>query len=236
MKKVIVLNQKNSLIYEDVLEYIKRIKNNIRTDLDVVVCPSNIYLPYFNGKYDFKLGSQNICFEKVTGEVLGSQLKSIGVSYVIVGHFERKKYLNETSDIVNKKIKEALKNNIIPIVCIGETKEERSLRKTQEIIKKQLKDYFYKVDFGNDIIIAYEPIWAISSGNIPENKDIQEVVELIKNIIFKNYNINVRVIYGGSVDEKTIKQLNMVKELDGYLLGNASTSYEKTLKILDLVE
>lgn len=159
---------------------------------------------------------------------MGSQLKSIGVSYVIVGHFERKKYLNETSDIVNKKIKEALKNNIIPIVCIGETKEERSLRKTQEIIKKQLKDYFYKVDFGNDIIIAYEPIWAIGTNIIPTINEIEETIKKIKEIV------NIKVLYGGSVNSNNISDI--IKVTDGVLIGKASTDINEFLKIIEVVK
>lgn len=236
MNKIVVLNQKNSMEYEDITEYIKKIKDNIRRDLDVILCPSDIFIPYFKGKYTFKLGAQNICFTTITGEATGKQLKSVGVSHVIVGHSERKRYLGETNQMINKKIKECLDNVLIPIVCVGETKEEKDRKKTGEVIIKQLKDYFLGVDFSRDIIIAYEPIWAIGTGIIPNNEEIKEVVEVIKNNVFKTYNINVSVIYGGSINDKNINKLNEIKELDGYLLGKASSSKEKTIEILNLVK
>lgn len=235
MDKIVVLNQKKALLCEDVLAYVKAIKDSIRQDLQVILCPSSIYLPYFKGKYDFKLGAQDVCFDSLTGEVTGAQLKSVGVKYVIVGHSERKKQLNETDKIINLKIKECLKNNLIPIVCVGETKEENERKKTAEVIVKQLKDYFSGVKFGRDIIIAYEPIWAIGTGNIPTSDEIADIVSTIKNIILKTYNLNITVLYGGSINVSNIDNFNDIKELDGYFLGRVSSSAEQTLQILDLV-
>ena len=123
MNKIIVLNQKSYMEYNEVLNFINEIKDNIRRDLDVIICPSSIYLPYYKGKYDFKLGSQNVYIKNITGEYTSKSLKSMGVNYVIIGHFERKYYLNEDSNLINLKIKDAINNNLIPIVCLGETKE-----------------------------------------------------------------------------------------------------------------
>ncbi len=236
MNKIVVLNQKNAMEYEDIADYIKNIKDNIRTDLDVILCSSDIFIPYYKGRYAFKLGSQNICFDTVTGEVTGNQLKSVGVSYVIVGHSERKRYLGETNQIINKKIKECLNNVLIPIVCVGETKEEKDRKKTGEVIVKQLKDYFFGVDISRDIIIAYEPVWSIGTGKIPTNEKIIEVVNAIKNIMFKTYNVNIPVIYGGSINKSNIKEISKIKELDGFLIGKASSNYKETVEILNLVD
>ena len=130
MNKIIVLNQKSYMEYNEVLNFINEIKDNIRRDLDVIICPSSIYLPYYKGKYDFKLGSQNVYIKNITGEYTSKSLKSMGVNYVIIGHFERKYYLNEDSNLINLKIKDAINNNLIPIVCLGETKEEKELLRT----------------------------------------------------------------------------------------------------------
>ncbi len=236
MKKLVVFNHKMYLDFFDIKDYISSIKDNIRTDIDVVICPSDIFIPFFVGKYDFKLGAQNLCSTFCTGEASALMLKSIGVKYVILGHSERREKLNESGHDINLKIKDSLSNNIVPIVCVGETKEDRELKKTGEVILKQLKEYFRGVEVNTDIVIAYEPIWAIGSGVIPSNNDIQEVVNLIKNAIYKVHNVNIRVLYGGSVNESNVKELEKIDELDGYLLGKVSSNPEKVLKLLNSVK
>lgn len=236
MKKLVVFNHKMYLDFFDIKDYISSIKDNIRTDIDVVICPSDIFIPFFVGKYDFKLGAQNLCSTFCTGETSALMLKSIGVKYVILGHSERREKLNESGHDINLKIKDALSNNIVPIVCIGETYEDRQLKKTGEVILKQLKEYFRGVEVNTDIVIAYEPIWAIGSGVIPSNNDIQEVVNLIKNAIYKVHNVNIRVLYGGSVNDSNVKELEKIDELDGYLLGKVSSNPEKVLKLLNSVK
>ena len=106
MKKIVVLNQKSYMDYDEVLDFISNIKDNIRRDLDVIICPSNIYIPYYKGKYDFKLGSQNLYINNITGECTSRCLKSLGVSYALIGHYERKYYLNEESPLYSTLIKD----------------------------------------------------------------------------------------------------------------------------------
>ncbi len=236
MKKLVVFNHKMYLDFYGIKDYIKDIKDSIRTDIDVVICPSDIYIPFFVGKYNFKLGAQNLSSSFVTGEVSGFQLRSIGVKYVIVGHSERKLLLNESSKMINSKIKEAISNNIVPIVCVGETKEERDMKKTADVILKQLKEYLRGVEVGSDIVFAYEPIWAIGTGEILTNDEIFEVVDLIKNAIYRAHNVNVKVLYGGSVDEKNIKTIEKIKILDGYLLGKISSDSTKVINLLNSVK
>lgn len=233
MKKLLVLNHKMYLDFNDIKTYISEIKDYIRTDMDVVICPSDIFIPYFKGRYDFKLGAQNITGLFVTGEASAKQLKSLDVRYAIVGHSDRKIHFNEDNKVINANIAEAINSNIIPIVCVGETKEERERHKTADVIIKQLKDYFMDIDVSNDVVIAYEPIWSIGSGNIPSNEDIYEVVELIKNIIFKKYGVNISVIYGGSVNLKNISRLKNISNLDGFLIGKMSTSASSVLQIMN---
>lgn len=233
MKKLLVLNHKMYLDFNDIKTYISEIKDFIRTDIDVVVCPSDVFIPYFKGRYDFKLGAQNITGLFVTGEASAKQLKSLDVRYSLVGHSDRKIYFNEDSKVINANIIEAINNNIVPIVCIGETKEERLRCKTADVLVKQIKDYFKDIDILNDVIIAYEPIWSIGSGDVLSNKDIYEAVDLIKSVIFKRHGVNISVIYGGSVDFKNIERLKKITNLDGFLLGKMSTSSSSVLKIMN---
>ena len=236
MKKLVVFNHKMYLDFYNIKDYIKEIKDNIRTDIDVVICPSSIFIPFFVGRYDFKLGAQNLCHTFCTGEVSGALLKSLGVKYVIIGHSERKQVLHESSKEINLKIKDAIANNLIPIVCIGETIEDREMKRTQEVILKQLREYFRGVEMGFDIVIAYEPVWAIGSGVVPSNSDIEEVIDLVKNAIYRAHNIDIRVLYGGSVNEENIKVFEKIRNLDGYLLGKVSSIPHKVLKLLNSVK
>jgi len=235
MKKLLVFNHKTYLDYENIKEYIDIVKDKIRTDMEVVICPNVAFIPFFRGKYDFKLGSGNVSSIPITGEVNGSILKSLGVSYVLIGHSDRKKYLSE-KETINSKVKECLKYNIKPIICVGETLEERGLKKTQDVIIKQIREALRGVDVNQDIIFAYEPVWAVGSGMTPPIEGIKEVVNMIKNSIYRAHNVNIRVLYGGSINENNITKLNNISEIDGYIIGKASTSYDKTLKIMELID
>lgn len=236
MKKMVVLNNKMYLDYSNIREYILNIKDIIRNDLEVVVCPSNIFLPFFSGRYRFKLGAQNIAGVFSTGEVSGFQLKSLGVSYVLIGHLERRILFNETNKIINLKVKEALDNGITPIICLGETIEERDRRKTQDVILKQIKEALKGIDVYSDIIFAYDPIWAIGNDDAVSNNEIEEIVNLIKNSVFMVHNVKVKVLYGGSLNEENIKRINKIKNLDGYIIGKNSVSIDKISAIMNEID
>jgi len=234
---MLVLNHKMFLTKEEINKYIIEIKDRIPQDINVVVCPSNIYLPYFDGRYDFKLGVQNLFYKDmgaVTGEVCAKQLKSLGVSYAIIGHSERKELFNETTSDINLKIKSALNFGINPIVCVGETKEERLLRKTDIVLLKQIKECFKEVVIDSAITIAYEPIWAIGK-NAASVKEIAETIDTIKEIVLKLYNVNIKVLYGGSVNETNIEQIFNLQCVDGVLVGSASTDYKKVQQIFKVI-
>ena len=235
MKKLIVLNQKCYLTVDQFKEFLHDFKDSVPTSLEMVLCPNTSFLPYGIGKYDFKLGSQNICPLNITGEVTGLELKSLGVSYVLVGHSERLIYLDESAKYINLKIKEAIDNGITPIICLGETKEEHDRGKTQEVLVKQLKSYLDGVLVDRDLIFAYEPIWSVGTNITPSVNEISEVVDLIKNIIFKKYNKEVRVLYGGSVSLSNIKRFNNIANLDGFLIGRASTACSSLIPILEKI-
>jgi triosephosphate isomerase len=241
MKKVIIANLKMNLIKEECEQYLQTIKGKITDELEVIICPSFPFLSIFISK-EFKLGAQNTFYlEKgsYTGEVSSIQLKSIGVKYIIVGHSERRKYLNENNDLINKKIIAVLKQNINPILCIGETEEEKAMHKTAVVIKKQLDEALKNVEPEdlNDIVIAYEPVWAIGSGITPTLDEINDSISFIKNIILQKYNFDhIKVLYGGSVNLDNIKQIMNLSYVDGVLIGSASTDPNTFIKMLSIIE
>lgn len=217
--KLIVANFKMNLLNEDINSYIKEIKNNHLEN--VVFCPSNIYLKDFIGE-GLNTGSQSVAFQEkgaYTGEISALQLKSIGVQYAIVGHSERRMLFND-DNYVNDKLKMCLNNDIIPIVCIGEKEEEKNIK--EDILINQINIVFNGVNNLEKVIIAYEPIWAIGTGLIPTNQEIEDTITFIKRYIKEKYNFNIKVLYGGSINNKNINILEQVNNLDGYLVGGSS--------------
>ena len=234
MKKIIVINQKTYLTLKEAKNYGIDINDYIRTDQEVIICPSNIYIPYFTGKYNFSLGSQNISPLEITGETTGKMLKSYNIKYTLVGHNERKNSLNETNKEINNKIKEAQKYNITPIAILGETYYQKELKKSGEMITKTLKEYLK--DTNDNIIIGYEPNYTFKEKQIPTKEHIEEIVTLIKNITKRKYNKEIKVLYGGNVSKENIKILEQIKKLDGYLIGRKAINIKDIKEIFDEME
>ena len=234
MKKIIVINQKTYLTLKEAKNYGIDINDYIRTDQEVIICPSNIYIPYFTGKYNFSLGSQNISPLEITGETTGKMLKSYNIKYTLVGHNERKNSLNETNKEINNKIKEAQKYNITPIAILGETYYQKELKKSGEMITKTLKEYLK--DTNDNIIIGYEPNYTFKEKQIPTKEHIEEIVTLIKNITKRKYNKEIKVLYGGNVSKENIKILEQIKNLDGYLIGRKAINIKDIKEIFDEME
>lgn len=225
---LIVLNNKSNLTKEEYVLYLEKIKD-IVSKHELVVCPSMPYLSIFNIS-NIKLGSQDVSEKEggaYTGETSALQLKSLNISYCLVGHSERRAYFNETPDIIKIKIKNLLKQNIIPILCVGETKEEKQQGKTKELLTSQINYILSTLseEEKEKIIIAYEPIWSIGTGIIPTIDDIDDVLNSIREILPKN-----KLLYGGSINEENVSSLQESKMINGYLLGGLSLKPEK-LKI-----
>ena len=163
-------------------------------------------------------------------------LKEFDCKYVILGHSERRKYFNETDEIVNKKVSIALKNKLTPILCIGETLEQRKADKTEEIIKKQFENSLKNIKDYN-LVIAYEPVWAIGTGNNATPEQAEEAHTLIRELITKQFGSkaenNIRIIYGGSVTPENIKSLMSQENIDGALVGGASLDVKKFFDIVN---
>ena len=237
--KLVVGNQKTYLNREQVLEFIEETKNYDCSN--VIVCPSYIYLDLFLDKSNYMVGAQNVS-EKgngaSTGEISAEQLSSLGVSYSIVGHSERRADQHETSEMLYNKIVKLLENDIIPIFCVGEHLEEKEKNVTKDVVGKQIMEVFDKLDTEKmeKIIIAYEPIWSIGTGKIPTNDEITDVTEYIKDLVQDKYGRRLAVLYGGSVNQKNIDTLNEIDVVDGYLIGGASTKPEEFLYIMSKCE
>lgn len=235
-KKLIIGNWKmnpNSLqeaknLFNSIKEGIKNVKS------EVVICPPFVYLPAIaEGNSGLALGAQNIFWEEkgaFTGEISAEMLKDLGVEYVIIGHSERRK-LGETDELINKKIKEALDDNLKVIFCIGETQDDRNKGKKSEILEKQIKIGLNEVKITENLIIAYEPVWAIGTGNNCGVEETKESIEFIKKIV-----PNIKTLYGGSVKSENSGDYIKKTEADGLLVGGASLDSEEFIKIVKSVE
>ena len=237
--KLVVGNQKTYLNRDQVLDFINETKDGKCSN--VVICPSSLYIDLFLDKSKFLVGAQNVSCKgngASTGEISAEQLNSMGVSYSIVGHSERRSDQNETSDMFYEKISKLLENDIIPIFCIGEHLEEKERNITKDIVGKQIIEVFDRLDPNvmEKIIIAYEPIWSIGTGKIPTNEEIIDVTCYIKDLIQDKYGRRSLVLYGGSVNQKNIDTLNQIDVVDGYLIGGASTKAQELLYIMSKCE
>lgn len=231
--KYYVLNHKNKMTYDEALKFSEAVLDLDLSNSKLIIVPSALYLPLFTGVH-YYLGSQDISsFEEktVTGEITGKQLKSLGVNYVIIGHSERREYCNETDYSLITKINNAIINDLKVIYCVGETLEERKLNKTFYKLEKQIARVFNKIKSA-EIIIAYEPIWAIGTGLTPDMNQIQEVSSFIKKLVKDYYGKKAIVLYGGSVNETNIESLKAVENVDGFLIGGASVDVQKVAKII----
>ena len=240
MKKIIVLNLKMNLNYDDASTYVDTIKNKISDNNDIIFVPSSIYLDMFL-KSGYKIGAQNVHYldqGAFTGEISPLQLKSLGIDYALVGHSERRIHFREDDELINNKVKGAIKNNLKVILCIGETDEERSMNNTASVIERQIKTAFdgVKNEDLNDIIIAYEPVWAIGSGKTPSPEDIEEAIKYIKGIIKKEFNTSLSVLYGGSVNKENIEAITNANDLDGVLIGSSSIDPKYLIAMLDIID
>jgi triose-phosphate isomerase len=230
--KYLVCNFKNKLLKDDILKYNKSLVD-IETKVKLVLCPPSIYLDMFD-KSGYELGVQDISSfmdKTITGEIEATQVKSMGAKYVIVGHSERRIYRHEINiDFINK-INNAVENGLNVIYCIGETLNEKENGRTYEVLEKQISEVLNNVEIKN-IMIAYEPVWAIGTGKVPEVNEIKENIKFINDIIMENYEEKLDILYGGSVNDTNIGELCTIKGLNGFLVGGASLDPNKVKGML----
>ncbi len=243
---IIAGNWKMHMTKDTALSYLKDLKERVKgTDVEVVICPPSTLLNLLKEAAkgtNIKIGAQNMYWEEqgaFTGETSPIMLKDLGIDYCIIGHSERRQYFGETDETVNKKIKAAIKHGIKPIVCVGETLEERKEGKTESLIKKQVAQAFKNIDLEDvkNIVIAYEPIWAIGTGETatPEmaNSAIAHIREVVRNIYNEGISEEIRIQYGGSVKPNNIEELMGQDDIDGALVGGASLKADSFSEIVN---
>jgi len=247
MKYLVIANWKcnpsNQKEAKRLFDYYKKQMRNC-SNIDLIVCPPFSYITQLKEKFkNIYLGAQN-CFCKegaFTGEVSAPMLKSIGVNYVIVGHSERRNIFNESNEEINNKIKSVLDNKMTPILCVGENEKQREEGETFEVVKNQIGEGLDKIPNSKikNIILAYEPIWAIGTGKFAEAEKIQEIKIFIKKLINNKYGAKaseaIKIVYGGSVDSNNISFYLSESQMDGVLVGGASLKKDEFLQMLKKV-
>lgn len=247
-KKIVAGNWKMNKTLDEGIQLAIEVNNKLnRNDVTVVLCTPFIHLTEVKkvlNKSNLFLGAQNCASEEsgaYTGEVSAAMVKSTGADYVIIGHSERRTYYHETDEILNKKVKLALKHNLIPIFCCGELLEERNKNIHFEVVQNQLKKGLFDLsaeEFGK-IVIAYEPVWAIGTGVVATPEQAQEMHSMIREFIAKNYNKeiaeNLTILYGGSCKASNARDLFKNPDVDGGLIGGASLIADEFIGIVNAI-
>lgn len=244
--KLIAGNWKMNNNVSDSLKLVNELNDLIKGEInaEILVCPPFTALYAVKQKLEnsiIKLGAQNMHFESngaFTGEISPIMLKDIGADFVIIGHSERRQYFNETDDLVNLKVKAALTNGIKPILCVGETLEQRERNMQEETVKNQLINGFKDIDDKNmnNVVVAYEPIWAIGTGRTATSIQANEMAYFIRDTIKDLYSLNISqnllILYGGSVKGSNAKELMSQSDIDGALVGGASLKAGEFVSII----
>ena len=232
----------------ELLEGLKEKKAEVAEEVDVLVCPPFVSLSMsvnYLHDTDIEVGAQNIHFEDngaYTGEVSASMLVEAGCNFVIIGHSERREYFAETDSTVNKKTKKALEHNIVPVVCVGESLDQRKADIHFELVKNQITAAFEGISETEalDIVIAYEPIWAIGTGETATPEQAQEMHAHIRSILADLYDQEtadgIRILYGGSMKPGNAEELLGQEDVDGGLIGGASLSADSFAEIITIAE
>ena len=207
------------------------------------VTPTSIYIEdmiKLIGGYGINIGAQNIDTEDQaarTGEISASMIKDIGCSFSLIGHSERRELFNESNQMINQKLIQASQHSLSPILCIGESAEENKQNLTFEVLQRQLAEVLNHSKEISSISIAYEPVWAIGSGQTPEPSDINSIHEMIKDVVqsrFSHIGLD-SVLYGGSVNSVNARALFEKDEIDGALIGGASLDGGEFAKIANIL-
>lgn len=250
MKKYLIAGnwKMNTNVFEAV-ELTKHIntglkKRTLKDNVEVLVCPPFTNLDSVSRELKdtpLILGAQNCHYEAkgaFTGEIAIVMLKQFNCNYVIVGHSERRQYFNETNDFINKKSKALLAHSVKPILCIGETFEARKANETFAVLEEQLVNCLkdISVDDYKNIVVAYEPVWAIGTGVSATIEQIEEAHNFIRNVLVNHFGETAKdtlLLYGGSVTADNASEILKVENVNGALIGGASLKYEQFLTIID---
>lgn len=233
-----ISNKEAENLYNSICKKIKGIKN-----AEVIFCPPFIYLKNIELKQNIFLGAQNCFWEEegaFTGEVSAKQLADLKCSHIIIGHSERRKYFAESNETVNKKIKACLNASLVPILCVGETQEQRDREETQKIVESELTEGLAEISEvklrSKGFIVAYEPVWAIGTGRPCDVEESQKMNLMIKKIVSEIYSLpilkSLKIVYGGSVNNKNAASYIKEAGYDGLLVGGASLKSDEFSQIV----
>lgn len=244
----VIANWKMQLNLDGSIKLFNEIKSGLpaKNKVEVAICPNFMALPEINNingnSGEIKLGGQDVFWEDTgayTGEISAKMLREVNCSYVIIGHSDRRKYFNESDEMIHYKIRSALNAGLIPIVCVGETFKERQEGKKDYTIINQVTKALSGIDLqgGEKVIVAYEPVWVIGSGQAINAEEAEYMHQVIKQTLFDLFSVSIvescfKIIYGGSVNENIIKTFLVQPSIDGVLVGGASLSADKFLGII----
>ncbi|MBQ7489925.1 MAG: triose-phosphate isomerase [Bacteroidales bacterium] len=238
-EKLVIGNWKMNNTFEqadDLIGDIFDLLKGFHKNTEVVICPPSIYLELATDYADaedsnFRVGAQNCSQFKngaYTGEISAEMLSELEVEFCIVGHSERRKYFGETDEIVAEKVNRLIEQNIIPVVCCGELLEERKAGKHFEVVERQIKNALFHLPANHfeHVVIAYEPVWAIGTGETATPEQAEEIHAFIRSLVEKQYGAevayNTYILYGGSCNPKNALDLFSQQDVDGGLIGGAS--------------
>ncbi|MDR2410281.1 MAG: triose-phosphate isomerase [Bacteroidales bacterium] len=249
--KIVAGNWKMNNTFSEAEELLFAIVNGIAgmtLETEIIVCPPYLYLEMAADVAEgssFYVGAQNVSTEEkgaYTGEISASMLKTSGVDFCIVGHSERRTHFGETNADLRKKVDISLANEIIPIFCVGEHLADREAEKHFKVVEAQLTESLFHLsaDQFEQIIIAYEPVWAIGTGITATPQQAQQMHAFIRSVIEKKYGteqaFNTYILYGGSCNAQNALDLFMCKDVDGGLIGGASLNANDFIEIINAAE
>ncbi len=245
MSKIVIANFKMNKTEQETKDYLINFLSryeDYKANLILAVPFTSLPIAKFmlHGR-DISIAGQNICEDEkgYTGEISGQMLVDAGASYVIVGHSERRVKFKEDSKVINKKIKNGLKNGLSIILCVGESLADKNTMKTLVSLKSQIEEALkglYENELEN-IVIAYEPVWAIGSGKTPSAKDVEMAVKSIRKVVSDDFSSKageqIRIVYGGSINPKNISKFSNIDGLNGILVGTASLDSNIFMQIIN---
>lgn len=246
-RKIVAGNWKMNLDFQEAQDLVETISNlceEKQPDCDIVICPPFPYLEMLTDMADetqcFYVGAQNVNDNEsgaFTGEVSAKMLDSLGTNFCIVGHSERRSYYNEDNATIAVKIKKLLEYQIVPIYCVGESLEERENGTYFDVIKKQIEEGLFHINDSDieNVVVAYEPVWAIGTGKTATPQQAQEIHKYIRSLVSGKYGEEIagqmRILYGGSCNAKNAAELFAQADIDGGLIGGASLKAEDFVAI-----
>jgi triosephosphate isomerase (TIM) len=250
-KKILAANWKMNLTHVEAESYVEAFLNELGevNDVEIVIIPSFTSIPTLaqaSGNAPFiRLGAQNLHWERsgaFTGEISATMLRALFVKYVIIGHSERRSLFGETDEMVQRKVHTALEAGLRPIMCVGETLAERESDSVQKVLRRQVEEGLKGVgsDHSSEIVLAYEPVWAIGTGRTATPAQAEEVHAFLRSLLAELFNQTaadrIRIQYGGSVKPENTEDLMRQPNIDGALIGGASLDAHSFARIIRATE